>query len=224
MVSPGWGAVRTPQPDRAIMDSRRLPLFPLPVVLFPENGMPLHIFEPRYREMVADIMDGDRRFGFIYHDPDESGPFLNREGQVGTVAEIRKHQPLPDGRSMLVVRGLERFVIRNEVEDDTPYYQADVEEYGDESPASPEKLVQRRERSLGLFRSMLQALPHVPDALPELRADKEVSFLLAGVVQMEPFWQQELLEMRDEVARLERLEPIFRVRLERLWEGGGTEA
>ena len=85
------------------MESFRIPLFPLPMVLFPGTLVPLHIFEPRYREMVRDVMEGEKRFGLLYHDPDESGPFMNEEGQLGTVAEIRRHQPLPDGRSMLLV-------------------------------------------------------------------------------------------------------------------------
>ncbi|NNK64997.1 MAG: ATP-dependent protease, partial [Gemmatimonadetes bacterium] len=50
-----------------------LPLFPLPVVLFPGTCTPLHIFEPRYQKMVAKCLAGDRRFGLIYHDSDDQG-------------------------------------------------------------------------------------------------------------------------------------------------------
>jgi ATP-dependent Lon protease len=102
------------------MDAQRLPLFPLPIVLFPGTLIPLHIFEPRYRDMVADVLETDRRFGLIYHDPDRQGPFLSEEGRVGTVARIRRHQPLPDGRSLILVRGLERFRIESEAEGPSP--------------------------------------------------------------------------------------------------------
>ena len=91
------------------MNTSTLPLFPLSLVLFPGTVVPLHIFEPRYRQMVTDILEGDRRFGLLYHDPDEHGPFMNEPGRVGTVAVIRRYQPLPDGRSMIMVRGLDRF-------------------------------------------------------------------------------------------------------------------
>ena len=82
-----------------------LPLFPLPVVLFPGAPMPLHIFEARYRRMVGRCLEFDKRFGLLHHDSDEDGPFLNEAGQVGTVAVIEEFQPLSDGRSLVLVRG-----------------------------------------------------------------------------------------------------------------------
>lgn len=207
------------------MDPFRLPLFPLPMVLFPGTLIPLHIFEQRYREMVGHVMEGDQRFGLLYHDPDESGPFLNEKGQVGTVALIRRHQPLPDGRSMILVRGAERFQIHAEVTGGTPYYQADVIPYEDEAgEVSGPELVVRRKRSLALFKNVLQTQPHVPDAMPSFSVKREISFRLAAVVRMDPFWQQELLVMRDEASRLDRLDPVFQAGIERWWAGGGTEA
>jgi Lon protease-like protein len=194
------------------------------MVLFPGTVAPLHIFEPRYRQMVSDVLEADKRFGLLYHDPDEAGPFLNEAGRIGTVAVIRKHQPLPDGRSVIMVRGAGRFRTRREVEGDALYYQADVEPFEDDPVEDPARLVLRRKRSLALFRNILQTLPHAPDALPPLSARKELSFLLAAVVRMEPFWQRELLEMRDEAARLDRLDPVFQAGIERWWERRGNEA
>ncbi len=202
------------------MEPFRLPLFPLPVVLFPGTLIPLHIFEPRYRQLVSDVLQGDRRFGLLLHDPDESGPFLNEAGRIGTVAEIRRHQPLPDGRSMVLVYGVRRFRIREEVVEGAPYYEAWVEPYEDEPPEEPHALLARRGRSLALFQGILRTLPHVPEALPTFSIREEVSFRLAAVVRMDAFWQQELLEMRDEGGRLARLDPVFQAGIDRRWEGG----
>ena len=92
-------------------------LFPLPgVVLFPHAVLPLHIFEPRYRQMVAHCVEGNEQFGLIYHDPDRHGPFSTENGGVGCVARILKYQPLPDGRSLILCRGLDRFRIEDGIE------------------------------------------------------------------------------------------------------------
>jgi ATP-dependent Lon protease len=206
------------------MNSVQLPLFPLPIILFPGTVLPLHIFEPRYRQMVEHVMEGDSRFGLLYHDPDQQGPFLNEGGRVGTVAEIRKRQLLPDGRSMILVRGMGRFQILSEVQGEGLYYEAKVGPYDDEVPDDPEVLIQQRKRSLRLFKSILRTQSHVPDALPRFKLKEELSFRLAAAVRMDPFWQQELLEMRNEGARLLRLDPVFLAGLERGWEAGGEEA
>lgn len=204
------------------MDS--LPLFPLPVVLFPSVGIPLHVFEPRYRQMVTHVLSGDRRFGLIYHDPDESGPFLNEGGQVGTVALVEKHQPLPDGRSLILVRGLERFRILQEVSGEALYYQARTEPYLDDEVREEEALKARRKKSLDLFNTVLESLPHVPEALPSLDLENELSFKLAAMARMDPPAQQELLEMRSEWARLDSLDPVFRHSVRRWGQWGGPEA
>ena len=206
------------------MEKTTLPLFPLSMVLFPGTVVPLHIFEPRYRQMVTDVLNGDKRFGLIYHDPDEQGPFMNEPGRVGTVAVIRRYQPLPDGRSMIMVRGMDRFQTVAEVEGETLYYQAEVGPYEDLPHPDPKVLVARRKRSLGLFKNILQTLSHVPEALPTFSVRRELSFRLAAVVRMDPFWQRELLEIQDETARLDRLDPVFQAGIERWWENKGKEA
>src|SRR3979411_2731865 len=92
---------------------RELPIFPLPVVLFPGMPMPLHIFEPRYRKMLADISASDNLFGLSSFDSgswDEEG---QPAGHIGCVAEITETQALPDGRSNVLAVG----VVRYQVED-----------------------------------------------------------------------------------------------------------
>src|SRR3954452_104647 len=98
--------------------STRLPVFPLPVVLFPGTPLPLHIFEPRYRQMLADCLASDRRFGLtpVSGETESPGP-----GSIGCVAEVRLNQELPDGRSNIVVVGGSRFVVGRILEESTPY-------------------------------------------------------------------------------------------------------
>jgi len=77
---------------------RELPLFPLQAVLFPGMPMPLHIFEPRYRKMLADIRAGDNLFGLSYFDSAASENEIPAAGHIGCVAEVTETQALPDGR------------------------------------------------------------------------------------------------------------------------------
>ena len=192
----------------------RLPLFPLPVVLLPGASMPLHVFEPRYREMVADCLRSDRRFGLVYHDWDQQGPFLFDEGRVGCVAEIREHQLLEDGRSLIGVRGMERFGIVDGIESETRYYEALVSPYRDTDPLPDDLLVARRQESIHLFHAVVASLAERPEQLPELRPDRETSFRLAQTISVDPSWHQRLLELRDETARLDELDRVFQAALE----------
>lgn len=189
----------------------RLPLFPLPVVLLPTATMPLHIFEPRYRRMVARCLETDRRFGLLYHDFDVRGPFLGEDGTVGCIAEIEDFQPLPDGRSMIVARGVERFRILDGIESKEPYYEALVGPYVDVGPT--EGLDLQRRRTLALFEAVVRTLPQEPGRLPELDPTGELSFPLMRTIDVDPAWQQAFLELRDEGHRLERLEAVFRAAL-----------
>lgn len=186
---------------------RRLPLFPLDAVLFPGELLPFHIFEPRYRRMVARCIETDRRFGLIHHDSDRVGPFLIEEGRVGAVAAIERHQGLEDGRSLILVKGMGRFAIHDGLESGEPYYEAVVAEYEDE-PGQPQ-LTARRQASIDLFRAAVSALQRPSSTSPDFDADNEVSFRLAAFVQVDPEWRQDLLEMRSEEARLARLDEIF---------------
>ncbi|TVR64005.1 MAG: hypothetical protein EA422_07650 [Gemmatimonadales bacterium] len=142
---------------------RRLPLFPLPVVLFPGAAMPLHIFEPRYRQMVARCIEYDRKFGLVYHDPDRMGPFGMEPDRVGTIAEIGEFQILPDGRSLLVATGGPRFRIVDGIESDTLYYEALVEPFHDDTEEE-EELMPRRQRSLTLFEALVERIHDDEDA------------------------------------------------------------
>jgi Lon protease-like protein len=217
---------------------RRLPLFPLPVVLFPGAVMPLHIFEPRYRKMVARCLEYDRRFGLLYHDADRMGPFERTTGRVGTVAEIGEFRILPDGRSLLLARGVERFRIVDGIESGTPYAEALVEPL-DDVPAPPaggssaggvpprshgettegsegeaeERRMERRRRTLDLLEVVVDrlGLPAEEAApLPPLDPADEVSFQIAGLIRTDPLWQHALLTLDREEDRLDRIDELLR--------------
>lgn len=189
---------------------RRLPLFVLPVALLPGALLPLHVFETRYRRMAARCLETDRRFGVLYHDPDASGPFSLAEGAVGCVAEILRFQPLPDGRSLLLTRGLERFRVVDGIESDTLFEEALVESHGDRpaSAADPG----RRRRSLDLFLAVLRRQgTHEPPAFDPAR---DLSFALAATFEIDAAWRQALIELQSEPERLDRIDAVLRAILE----------
>lgn len=188
----------------------RLPLFPLPVVLFPGASLPLHIFEPRYRRMVARCLEFDRRFGLVYHDPDRAGPFSTDSGGVGCVAFIERFQLLPDGRSLIRVQGEERFRILDGVESGEPFLEAVVEPFTDPPPSDPEGLPARRRDSAALFLRLLERVGREGNPVEALDPDRELSFRLARRVGVDPEWQQALLESTDEGERLDLLDRLFR--------------
>jgi len=119
--------------------SELLPLFPLSTVLFPGMRLPLHIFEERYRVLVADLRarPEPQRFGVIAI---RKGREVGADGitalhEVGCVATVRQITPHPDGRFDLATVGAERFRLLR-VDDSRPYFQGEVEPLKDEAPAS----------------------------------------------------------------------------------------
>ena len=176
--------------------------------------MPLHIFEPRYRQMVADCLEGDRRFGMVFHDWDEQGPFLSEPGRVGCAGEIREHQALEDGRSLIVIQGVERFRIQDGIESDAPYFEGLVTPHPDTTLMEGEELESRRGESIALFHAVVASLSERPDALPDLEPHRELSYLLAQTIQVAPSWHQRLLELTDEGSRLARVDRVLRAVLD----------
>ncbi len=193
----------------------RLPLFPLPVVLLPGAVMPIHVFEKRYREMVADVLKTDRKFGLIFHDWDEQGPFLGEEGRVGCLAGIQQHEELEDGRFILIVRGVGRFAIDEGLDQKSLYFEAIVTDYKDASAMRGEEMEFRRGESVQLLDELLDLLPDRPDHLAELSVHSELSYSLAQAIQMEFPWHQRLLEIQDEGSRLERIDQVLRAMIRR---------
>ncbi|HYY57139.1 MAG TPA: LON peptidase substrate-binding domain-containing protein [Pyrinomonadaceae bacterium] len=192
---------------------RELPLFPLPVVLFPGVPLPLHIFEPRYRQMLADIQARDSLFGLSYFDTSESERDVPPPGHVGCAAEVTEAEPLPDGRFQIMTVGLIRYRVEAYVDAGEPYLVGQVSFFEDE--AEDEELLARRAHELtDVFMRIARAVRILNDeraSLPELpeTGPERLSFLIAGAVDLEAEVKQELLELRSTAERLKRLRDLL---------------
>lgn len=213
---------------------RELPLFPLPVVLFPGVPVPLHIFEPRYRQMLEDIRLANNLFGLAYFDSTTSETESPPIGHSGCVAEVTETQTLPDGRSNILAVGLIRYRIDSYVERDDPYLVARVSYFEDhEEDAS--MLTESARDVAETFTRIAQAVRTINDEranLPDI-SDTEpqrLSFLVAAAMEIEPDVKQELLELRSTSERLKRLRGMLtravkgyeeRARIHELAKGNG---
>ena len=192
------------------MTERLLPLFPLPLVLFPGVPLPLHIFEQRYREMLADCLATDRRFGLVFlSDEESSGP---GRGDIGCVALIQTSRELPDGRSTIIVVGEERFAIGRLVTDARPYLLGEVVSYTDlEEPA--EALAPFADQLRDVFERVGRAartLADDRDPLPALPADPAaLSFTIASLIDLDGPGRQRLLASRSPLGRLRELDALL---------------
>ena len=182
----------------------RLPLFPLSVVLFPGTPLPLHIFEPRYRRMLADCLAGDRRFGITPLGKEERMP---EPGTVGCVAEIRVNQELPDGRANIIVYGGERFVVGPAVSEGTPYYVAMVQPFEDEPNTVPVDDSPLRLRELFVaYYALLRQLNDIEPEEADLPDDPvALSFHVAAAIDADPGVKQRLLVERSTARRIQAL-------------------
>jgi Lon protease-like protein len=188
-----------------------LPIFPLPLVLFPGAALPLHIFEPRYRELLADVRRGDGRFGIVLA---TGGP--ERElprGTVGCVAEVQEVHPLPDGRSNVLVEGAERFAFEEYVESPASYFVGEVTAYEDEPVEDAEELRALDAGVRTLFARVARAARAIADdrdPLPELPADPALlSFRVASLVDLDTDVRQRLLASRAPTDRLREIDDLL---------------
>jgi ATP-dependent Lon protease len=187
---------------------RELPVFPLPLVLFPGVPLPLHIFEERYRRMLADVRASNNLFGLSHFAPGE-GSERPPPGHVGCATEVVEVQAMPDGRSNILTLGLARYRAVEYVERGDPYLVARVEFFEDEEEDAA-VVARRAEEVSEMFMRIARAMRTANDergALPELPEDdpERLSFLVAAVVEMDAEAKQRLLETRSTSARLRRL-------------------
>ncbi len=184
-----------------------LPLFPLDVVLFPGVSLPLHIFEPRYRRMLADVLAGDRRIGLC---PAGAGPRAGARpgtGTIGCAGRVRESQALPDGRSNILLTGDTRFMVRRYPDGDTPYFLALVDEFADEPGTEPEPdevaaLGDLHARQRDLLRRLDIAIEPEPPGADDPVA---LSFQAAVLLDVDAGIKQRLLETRSTSARVRAL-------------------
>ena len=184
-----------------------IPIFPLPnVVLFPNVFLPLRIFEPRYRTMFADALAGDRIIGMTLLQPGYEADYHGRPPvyPVGCAGVITHSEPLPDGRSNVVLRGIEKFRI---VDEDTSreYRVARVEPLPEvANEAERQTLKQRRHRLEALLVAAIErggADPRFPSAVP----DEDLVNALSQYMGLDPVERQALLERDGIVARCDGL-------------------
>ncbi|MGH7528276.1 MAG: LON peptidase substrate-binding domain-containing protein [Gemmatimonadales bacterium] len=182
----------------------RLPIFPLSVVLFPGTPLPLHIFEPRYRRMLADCLAGDRRFGIT---PTGATRELPEPGAVGCIAEIRVNQELPDGRANIVVVGGPRFVFQRALGEAVPYHVAMVQTFDDRPGTEPAEEEPARLREIFTrYYALLRQLNDVEPEEPSLPDDAlGLSFHVAASVECDVGVKQRLLIERSTARRIEAL-------------------
>jgi Lon protease-like protein len=174
-----------------------LGLFPLPIVLLPTERIPLHIFEERYKELIAECLATPRDFGLV-HATEEGG--LSSVGTRASVVELLER--FDDGRMNVVVHGRERFRVV-ELTSGRSFQTAQVEPFEDDGAAGSDET---RDRALELF-GQLSGLAGM-DA--ELDEDEEpLSFAIAGRVDFPPAAKQLLLELRTEAERLEELSELL---------------
>lgn len=189
--------------------ARELPIFPLPIVLFPGAPQPLHIFEARYRQLLQDCLAGDRRFGVAYAAPDPTpGTPTPAPGDVGCVALVRSTQPLPDGRSNILTVGERRFVLRAWIASAHPYPVAVVEEFDDDpiDPAETAPLAGDVRDGFARLARALGVLTERADEEFELPLDPQLlSFQVAAALEIDAAAKQALQAIRSTSARLRRL-------------------
>lgn len=187
----------------------KIPLFPLDVVLFPAAVLPLHIFEQRYREMVAECIAEKKCFGVVR---------ARREGLsvVGCTAEIvRELERYPDGRIDILCHGRQPFEIEL-LDDSRSFLQAEVDLIEHDGTAATRR---SREQCAALHFEMLELLGEELSAFPPLDLDGAVSFPLSNALPADLDFKQELLTMRSDKERTARLIEYYHATLPKLRNG-----
>jgi Lon protease-like protein len=187
----------------------KIPLFPLDLVLFPGVPLPLHIFEPRYRQMTAECLAANVPFGIVRAQPEGLAV-------IGCTARIVRvlHQ-YPDGRSDILTQGIDRFEIEQLIGkpgDASSYLEAEVDLLPDmgEHASRP-----AREECVGLHFEALHLLG-AGDAGMQFDLDQPVAYLVAASMPADLDFRQRLLTERSDAARTEILLRYYREILPKL--------
>jgi Lon protease-like protein len=168
-----------------------LPIFPLELVLFPGVPLPLHIFEPRYKEMIAECLELKKPFGIVW---------ASKEGvaDIGCTAEILQvTKKYDDGRMDILTRGVDRFEVL-EVNEDRAFLQAEITLIPDEPGHPARQMVEQAVR----LHAEIAKLAGADVSGPEEGASN-LSYLLAGSLPLDLDFKQQLLVTSSEAKRLE---------------------
>ena len=190
-----------------------LPLFPLPLVALPNEFLPLHIFEERYRQMLKDVERTRNIFGISFFDPETSFIDKPATGTVGCAVEIRQSETLPDGRSNILTLGLVRYRLVDYVDSDDLYFVGNVEFFEDEKEDTS-TVDSLADEVFTLFERMAKAAFKIGGGrgrLPEIqRSDPEsLSFLITAAFNFDNEKKYSLLEMTSTIKRLTQLKTIL---------------
>jgi Lon protease-like protein len=205
---------------------RQIPLFPLPLVMLPNELLPLHIFEERYREMLRDVEREKNFFGVMLSQPDGFSSVRPPSGTVGCLAEVRESELLPDGRSNILTLGVVRFRLESYIETDRPYLVGEVEFFEDD-PVDDQDLAPLADEVFELFERMAKAAFSMSGnrgQFPEIqRTDPEsLSFLITAAFNFENERKYALLEMTSTVKRLTELRELLLSSVGKMEESAAT--
>jgi Lon protease-like protein len=200
-----WAHSPTPAvpPQTAAVLPPTVPLFPLPdVVLFPDVSLPLRIFEPRYRAMVADALKGNRIIGMVLLRPGHEAEYEGRPPifSVGCAGVITEVEQLANGEYTLVLRGLQKFEVMSE-DPGGAYRVAHITPLAEPAPGEPQTVALRAERQR--VDTLLARLGIEPP--PATLSDAGLVVGLAQILELTPLEWQELLERQGVLARLRSL-------------------
>lgn len=196
-----------------VLGLKHLPIFPLPLVLLPGEALPLHIFEPRYRQMLKDIEFSRKMFGVSFFSQDASFADKPAAESVGCVAEISDMQALGDGRYNVSTAGLIRYRLLDYVDASEPYLIGEVEFFEDfeadaatVNPLADEvyELFKRIARAAHKLNGGRGAAPEIPRAAPQM-----LSFQAVAAFNLEADLKYRLLETRSTVERLGQAREIL---------------
>ncbi len=202
-----------------------IPIFPLPnVVLFPNVFLPLHIFEPRYRQMVDDALNDDRIIGMVLLRP---GWEANYDGRppvypIGCAGVITHAERLPDGRFNIVLRGMEKFRITGE--DSAKLYRQALVEPVPEAAADGVRSEMRGERRRLEMLLVPQPEGSADTKVPSSMPDEDLVNALAQYLEFDPVEKQALLERDGVLNRCRSLIELLEMKVlvaRHKWEGDG---
>ena len=192
----------------------KIPLFPLDVVLFPGASLPLHIFEDRYREMMAECIDQQSEFGVVR--AQRGG--LAVAGCTAGVARVLERYP--DGRLDVLCEGRRRFEIE-QLDESRSFLQAEVDYFDDEAPLDSTR--DQRAACVAMHAEVME-LAGVGQASYSLDLDREVSFQLAWELPADLGFKQQLLTNRSDKERTALLLKFYEIMLPKLQRGAGARA
>jgi len=203
---------------------RLIPIFPLPnVVLFPRTFLPLHIFEPRYRQMVLDASQGDKIIGMVllkegWEEDYDGTPLIYPLGCTGRMVRV---DPLEDGRFNILLYGLSKFVINEEIVE-RRYRQAHISP----SPDPPESLPQvlrATTQDLLLTYSRIVGIDHrVSSFLDTMPDDATLIHTFSFHLDCTPLEKQFLLEAETLVQQCRRLHDLLQFKILEVRPGRGV--